>query len=470
MKFIFCLFIAVFSIHCFAQKQYLVEYDRIKNTETYKELIVTKGNVQEKLIKKPQLKKGDLIRFRAANVNPAVFKFVLKNEFKDKENTSNSVKIQKGFSLILSELDDNFFSIIGSEVKQLSSSSLDIPDFTNRGATSKNEAMLNSIKNITNFKDMLSNSYKLLQEYKKSIDNFYATDLTKEEILNSLKIAKQSLDIQKYNSQIRLLEKQHEVFEKDSVFYHSERKKLEKSYDKLMNSIHKSLINPNKIDELIAIVENFNFTPEQIIVVGYDDRIEDISDKEKASYTFEFRSKLINSNESYDYDNLVQNHQLNLPVQSNGGFSWSNGFALVSPFKGYNNYEIEYVDFDSISIVQGTPLPSSRFTIGTNLRYDFKNINFIKPHALVGISIEVLSTRGDKPINFLFGGGISLKNFPHVSLSGGIAFCQNNKLGNGYFLNTNYKKIDEALFDNTLLPYVKTTYSPGYFICLNINL
>ncbi|MFN6037684.1 MAG: hypothetical protein ACK452_04395, partial [Bacteroidota bacterium] len=63
----------ILPIITFAQKHYVVEFDRINNTEKYFDLNYDKGNFQEKEIKKPYLKKGDVVKFRVTNYNPFVF-------------------------------------------------------------------------------------------------------------------------------------------------------------------------------------------------------------------------------------------------------------------------------------------------------------------------------------------------------------------------------------------------------------
>ena len=74
--FILSLFTFI-SMSFFCQKKYLIEFDRINNTEKYFELIYEKGKYNEILIKKPSLKKGDMVRFKGVNLNPFVFQMRL---------------------------------------------------------------------------------------------------------------------------------------------------------------------------------------------------------------------------------------------------------------------------------------------------------------------------------------------------------------------------------------------------------
>ncbi|MFN6038164.1 MAG: hypothetical protein ACK452_06840, partial [Bacteroidota bacterium] len=71
--------------------------------------------------------------------------------------------------------------------------------------------------------------------------------------------------------------------------------------------------------------------------------------------------------------------------------------------------------------------------------------------------------RYNTPINFLIGSGMRFKKFQYFSLTGGLSFCEDIKLKNGY-------KVGGIYLDNSFgRNYTQRTFSTGYFLGLNIN-
>jgi hypothetical protein len=83
------------------------------------------------------------------------------------------------------------------------------------------------------------------------------------------------------------------------------------------------------------------------------------------------------------------------------------------------------------------------------------------------MSVSFLSDSYEKPLNFLLGGGLKIKQFPYLSLSAGVSFCQNRALKEGIKLDTFY---DISNSDDVLKDLTRRVFSPGWFLGLNVNL
>ena len=274
-----------------------------------------------------------------------------------------------------------------------------------------------------------------------------------------------------YNAQLRKLEDEYEDLKKDTIIYENERYEIDSAYVTLVEDIETTWASPNQADELLSIIEGATFTAEKTMVIGYEEtwnggQLEDLDDAGYVNYSINLKN-LEEENRDYEYDNILQNHDIQLSVQSPSNFSWATGLMFVSPFKGYNSYAIEEVGYDSLRVISGTPAPSIKFSVGTSLLYNFPSKGMILPHALFGASVGLSSDWSDKPINFLLGGGLRIKQFPYVSFSAGVSFCQNTKLKNGFELG----KTSLVPFSGDDINNVtEKTFSPGYFFGININL
>jgi len=454
----------------YGQKQYLVEYDRIKNTEKYYQLVNQKGKSQELPVDKPILKKGDMVKFRVTNMNPLVFTFDVKSEKKDAEENKYTANVLGGFSDVVGKMG----GAIGDVSDNLSSlsgwNSPSTPSF--RGGAKVSEVRKLSLEKLSNFHTDLKKSYSMLAQYQKAIQGVYSTELTKEEILNQLKVAAGTFNSSEYNSQLRKLEDEYEDLKKDSVIYENERYEIDSAYVSLIEDIETTLASPNNADQLMSMIERSTFSAEKTMVIGYEEsgwgvgELEDIDDAGYVNYAINLKN-LAEVDRDYENDNLLQNHDIQLSVQAPSNFSWATGLIFVSPFKGYNSYSIEEVGYDSLRVISGSTAPSMKFSVGTSLLYNFASKGVILPHALFGASIGLSSDWSDKPVNFLLGGGLRIKQFPYVSFSAGLSFCQNTKLKNGFELG---KTSLVPSSGDDLKDVTEKTFSPGYFFGININL
>ncbi len=462
---------SILSFTAFSQKQYLIQYDRINDEEKYFELTYSKGSFTETPIKKPNLKKGDLVKFRAVNMNPLVFNLDVKPEKAKIDENSVGSKVLSGFKDIFGEMDGAFGAVSNGMNNVTSWQAPQSPAF--RGATKKDEARQLSLSALAEFHTSLKKTYGMLAQYNKAIANVYSTELTKDQICNQLKVAVASFNKSDYNNELRKLNSQYAFLEKDSLIFSSERYELDSLFSSLNEEIENTLASPNKANDLLELVESSSFSSESTAIIGYEEsygggRLDDLDEDGLMNYTIHFRSHK-EADENYEFDNVLQDHNVSLSVQSPSNFSWSSGLVIVSPFKGFNSYAVEELGYDSLKIVSGSSVASTRFTLGTNLMYNFQTNGQLIPQAMFGVSIGFLGSGYsiNKPVNFLLGAGLKFKKFPFISISSGISLCQNTRLKNGFELGKTYVK---SFSLESIDSVVEKSFSPGYFVGVNINL
>jgi hypothetical protein len=485
MKILRIIIFLLFPFITFSQKHYLVEYDRINNTENYFELKYNKGDFKQNPIKKPYLEKGDVVKFRTINYNPFVFKEVIVTDGKEKTKENfDSKEIFKKFNPVL-RLNNTLLGNITDEISDLSSNnlaSLEVLNGKKRGNTSEAEQKkTNSLIKLSAFHESMLNAYKALEQYEKSINCIYSTALTKEQIVDELKSSISKFDISIYNNQIRKLENEFISITSDPLLKKDEIKEDEESFKKLTIHLDSLIESPKNANELLLEVENQKFSSEFTKIIGlreYNNEFFDLKGDEQI-FLMEFRSNTNDANDqlsvssNQNYNNLLQDHDVTLPVKQQGSFNWSTGIVAIWAFNGFKNYETKiipqnYPYTDSIKIISKSG-PSSRIAIGTNLLYNIPVKGPVVPQALFGASISISTPDNDyggrynKPINFLLGSGVKFKKFPFLSLSGGFTFCEGVKLKQGYEEGGTYLSEDYGF------EYTQTTFLNGYFLGLNLN-
>ena len=271
---------------------------------------------------------------------------------------------------------------------------------------------------------------------------------------------------------MRKLNSQYAFLEKDTLIFKNERYELDSLFSSLNEEIENTLASPNKANDLLELVESSVFSSESTVIIGYEEsygggRLDDLDEDGLMNYTIHFRSHK-EVDENYEFDNVLQDHNVSLSVQSPSNFSWSSGLIIVSPFKGFNSYAVE-LGYDSLKIVSGSSVASTRFTLGTNLMYNFPTNGQLIPQAMFGVSIGFLGSgyNINKPVNFLLGAGLKFKKFPFISISSGVSMCQNTLLKNGFELGKTYVK---SFSVESIDSVVEKSFSLGYFIGININL
>jgi hypothetical protein len=463
------------ALNVLGQNQYLIEYDRINNTEKYFALAYNKGTFSETPIKKPALKKGDMVRFRAVNVNPLVFNVNVSNPTQ-KSGDSPGGKALAGMSTILQEFDNSSTTYdIGSQLSYLEWGAPDVPQFNTRGASLSQREILRmeSLAKLTSFHASLKTAYTAAKAYEYAAEVAYATGLTKEEILGKLKFSLSGQNAEVYSAELRKLKDTYEAIKKDTLLEESDFEILEDSYETLVEEVDSSLMSPTNEDELISLIETADFTKEVTVVLGYNPQnwSNPFSLKGESGYvdySIEFLDVDAEKLEDDGFaDGLLQNHDIHLAMQSPGGFAWATGAIYVSAAGGFSNFALQEFEYgDSLRIQSSANSNAGRMTLGTSLLYNFSTARSIIPHALFGMSIGFGQEEAN-PLNFLVGGGVKFRQFPFIGLSAGMSFCENYKLKNGFDLNKSYAV---AEYSNDAQYFIKRVFSPGYFVGININL
>jgi hypothetical protein len=473
------LFFLIFSFLCslgMTQKQYSIEYDRIKNTESYFQLQYNKGAYTKVPVKRIAVKNGDLIRFSSVNVNPLKLRMQLAATSNSGDSSPMGAALG-GFGQIISR-SQGVLSDVGDELISLKYNQPELPQFNNTRGSSlapQEQMRLQSLVKLSAYHSLLLSTYSLVQSYNNISEIAYCTHLTKDEILKELNSKKEGLDNGTYEANLRELKKLQNEIHKDPLLDNSEYSDLDTICDRLINQIEGTLASPLKIDDLISTVNEASFTQEQTVIVGYDSRYEEYSLGDASGYSnfsIEFSDCTFRSegNDNNYRDDLLQNHRISVPYQTQSSFAWTTGAIYVAPFSGgfldFGTRESE-LSSDSAQVFKKGKGTSGRITLGTSLQYNFPSSKSLIPHALFGMSVSFLSDSYEKPLNFLLGGGLKIKQFPYLSLSAGVSFCQNRALKEGIKLDTFY---DISNSDDVLKDLTRRVFSPGWFLGLNVNL
>jgi hypothetical protein len=468
MKILLSLFILFLGFSVVCQNQYLVEYDRINDTEKYFELKVSKGVYTEIPISKPSLKNGDMIRFRGTNVNPLVFTMKVRSPL-IKDDIGTTADVLSGFSDILGKLNGPMGEL-ADHLSSLSYNIPEIPNFKTRGGsiTQLELRQMESMANLVSFHAKLTEAFNMVAKYQSAANAALSISMTKEEILQTLRFSLSDDAEDQYRMLFRTIEMEHDKILKDSLLKIADFEEIESAYQGLSKVISNSWLDPSKKAEMIAEIESADFTQEKRFVIGYDPGNSGVDLKRESGvleYTIEFLERDSVSEFDYDQnvDHLIQNHNVKLSTRYNGGLSWATGGVFCAPFDGFRTFTVQEMGIDSSVVIQNNG-PSGKLTLGTSLLYSFPISGGVLPHVLFGSSIA-FANDGTYPINFLFGGGLRLKQFQFVSFAAGISFCQNRQLQNGIETGRAYSN-DEINTSNL----TRKVYSPGYFVAINFNL
>lgn len=459
--------------NAWSQKHYMVEYDRITNTEKYFELTYDHGTFRESPIKKPAIKKGDVVKIRSVNVNPLVFQMNVQKPFEAGQN-SPGAKSLSGFGNLLGELG-GVNGNIGSHLNALSYNQPEVPQFNRGEAQSAEQQQRNeSLQRLGNFHVALTESYTMAQKYKSSAEVALSTSLTKAQIIQVIDSLAKGLDISTYQKNSAYLDAEIQIIAQDPMLTPADYQNLERSYQFLRTELDSSVLSPLHFDALNDELKAAEFTKEYVTVLGYDpspyasDKFDFQNNVGFVEYNIEFLDAYVeipDENAPYQ-DGLLQSHTIHLAVQTPGGFSWSTGLMNVVVPKGFKNYSLKETNFgDSVQIIiNGTPA-KARFALATNLNYNFASARNIIPQVNFGMALGFIGD--ENPLNILLGGGLKFRQFPFLGLSAGLAFCQNQALNNGFNLNDSFSSYDASSLSDQL---TKKVYSPGYYFGLNITL
>jgi hypothetical protein len=472
MKSLFTFFILFQLTHIWSQNHYLIEYDRILNSEKYYKLSYNHGTFEPSEIKKPIIKKGDVIKFRLVNVNPLVFQVNIRDPF-EHGLISPGAKTLSGFGGILENLNGVNYEL-GSQLSALDYSKPDAPVFS-RGETPSEDLQLRNeaLLKLNVFNQVLKESLEMAQQYKTTSDLLISTALTKDEIIHAMDSVGMRNNYKEYQENRTFLDREILNIQQDPALINSDYQLLERSYEFLKNELDASVQSPLHFHDLREQLAASEFTKEYAAVLGYNsaswanEKFDFSSDLSSVEYSLEFidiDAQIPSDDEGYQ-DGLLQSHTIELQVQTPGGFSWSTGFVNLMVSKGFNNYELREISFgDSVQITQNGAVVKSRLALATNLNYNFSSSKNIIPQLNMGMAIGFVGD--ENPLNILLGGGLKFRQFPFLGFSAGLAFCQNQVLNNGYQLFDNLENSNTLLFDQV----VQRVYSPGYYFGINITL
>ena len=483
------LFIAtIFS--SYAQRKYIVTFDKLANNFSYEEVIYDHGRETNHPIKKPKISYGDIVILRAKNTNEFVFDMNVEQRQIERASGNASARLLSGFNPMLSGLGGRLGAAI-SEFGYIASSSPD-PIYGTRGDAELSESERYNFeiseKTIRAF-EISKIGMAELKTLDKNINVIYAEDKTLNEIRNSFGSFSESFDMKSLLDRVDELniileEITGEIIDPDFDLESNllkDIKNLERSIDKI-NEHFQSDENPideDLFDNIQKELDAVDFEVEHVFVAqssgggwgGSGRTLEDINEIE---YIIKFDKKSDDEDSwgnDENSDNLRMLRMVKLKTDRPNLPQWTTGIVFVSPFSGISNYTLERSEWQDSLYVSNDADKSLIFSIATNLMYEFNVNSPVIPHVSGGMGLGILDEY-ERKISFLLGGGIRFTAFPYLSLSGGISFAQNQVIREEFTENT-WFEITENMTDSwgdlNEDKIFETKFRPGYFFGINIH-
>ena len=463
----------------FAQKKWIVEYNKLDNTYNYFEVLTTKGKETEiKLSKVPAVDYGDVVKFRVTNLNEYVFSVKMEEAtvISKQANTSSIVSTMTG---MLSPL-----GFVGNMGKSL--------DFIDRLPsvqgilTRGGDEYAQERNEVLSLNEELSGLLDFASEIESTTSILYAEDLTLNEIKNKFSENVKQVDLGLYQQRQQEFVDHLEKLNSDEVREKLKQAKLESKLNDI-NSVYlkfsetyegeNSPIDFNRINKDLS---KRTFSVERSVVISQDMGRKESGTESFVLFNIRFEadqkpkqvsqeSSYGNSNEEFtskEGNTLRSNIIVELPMKGVIIPKLTTGVIGVKSFGGIPRYIFTNVNSsfgsDSISISRSFDT-NVKLAIGTMLNFNLSTKRNLIPSIGFGVSYSFTKGSSDN-LGLLLGGSLGLKNFPYLSLSYGLNFQQTKVLMSDYPLNT---PILNSSFD--LDSYYETKFKPGMFIGLNIQ-
>jgi hypothetical protein len=481
MKKIFFVLVFHGFFQLVAQKNYLIEYDKLGDKLTYYSCNWVKGAQKKQQVDEIKLTQNDVVTFKIINVNNFIYDVdILNHEVRTEEKESPFKTILGTFS----GLGGPAFSLLTSL-----GSNPPNPLAPSRGVDKqKAETQKRCSDILSEMHQTMTQMIKTYSSFEKTIKVKYAKNLTKEEILAKLKmnsIETSELDMEELNAHLKELSDElntitdTEFLDLDDPLW-EEVNKVEGQYQKFTTICltEEGELKPYSLLEIISDVESNSFVVEhRFLAKAFGEYGNKFSSND---FLLIFKEKQ-DLNDEIGSDNTIIDFSkfLSLPIKQDYFPSWSLGVDYVLPLGGITEYVVQQIpgDFwaeipDSILITNGKS-KSMQLAIGTKLIFDIPTKNqFIIPNAVLGMAISGLnsSDNGDWKLNFILGGGMSFKSFPFISINAGFIFSQQKVLKDDFALNRTFVKPNEFSGynpDPSIL--FKNKFKPGLFFGVNFK-
>lgn len=474
----------LFAFQCFfqlfAQNNYLIEYDKLDDKLTYYNCNWVKGAQKKEQVYEIKLTQNDILTFKAINVNTFIYDVsILNNEVKAENKESP-------FKVILS----TFSGIGGPAFNLLTSLGSNPPNplSPSRGVDrQKAEIQKRCSEILSEMHQTMSQMMKAYVAFEETIKAKYAKNLSKNEIIAKLKLNTSlvsSIDMEESNIHLKeLLDelnsiKDGELLDFDDPLWNEIDN--EEGYYQKFSSIclqEDDELRPYDLSEVISDVENASFSIEhRFLAKAFNDWGDKFSSND---FIIIFKEKQQAKEETYSKNSTIDFSKfLSIPIKQAYFPSWSLGVDFVLPLGGINDFVITEIpgDYfsgipDSVLITNNSSKPI-QLAIGTKLHFDIPTKNrYFKPNAVLGMAISGLNSEenADWKLNFMLGGGISLKSFPFVSINAGFVLSQQKVVREDYSINSVFVEPND-IAGNDYSSLFKSKFKPGLFFGLSFKL
>jgi hypothetical protein len=474
LKLIAFLFLILFNKILFAQCNYIIVIDRINNTQTFKQKDFKNGRPFEKEIKKPEVKKGDIVTVRMVNFNELIYGLHMQTNLIEKpknivsEVLEASGGIMRNYSMTpalgqLTELLKNppLITRGGSSVNSAATIHSRLIKFyqgINQTESSINDLLvdeglvLDEMKSKANEIDVTFNSIPLINEFKKiknDIAKFYdSSDSEWATLINS---------IQEYNE--------------DNIVLLSKRikdlKRLLKEIDFVSESTFVVEGRVNGFSSREIIYEKFN------VKANIYKRVTPITLRTLEETKKQYKQDISDNSD----DQINQSFDLDLKVKSK--YVPYFGISINRIFVPNNrySYSIEPNGINDSIQFKTTSVGASKTSIGLALNFDIPiKSQFISFTGNFGYSMafwnSTLSNDEENSTTQKKGyvtTGISLghRKFKYINLSLGAAWSEFEQLSSKYQAD---KFFENNLSDAEKVAAITKKIKPAFYIGLNINL
>jgi hypothetical protein len=476
-------FILVFHgfFQIIAQKNYLIEYDKLDDKLTYYSCNWVKGAQKKQQVDEIKLTQNDVVTFKIINVNNFIYDVSILNHVVKLETKESPFKAIFGTFSGLGGPAFNLLTSLGSNPPN--------PLAPSRGVDKqKAETQKRCSDILSEMHQKMTQMMKTYTSFENTIKVKYAKNLSKEEILAKLKmntLETSSLDMEESNVQLKELSDDlnaiidGELLDLDDPLW-EEIDKVGGQYQKFATICltEEGDLKPYDLSEVISDVENASFSIEhRFLAKAYSEYGGKFSSND---FLIVFKEKQFSEDEVDSQNSKIDFSKfLSIPIKQDYFPSWSLGVDYVLPLGGINEYIVQEIPGDSwadipdsILITNGTSR-AMQLAIGTKLLFDLPSKNrFITPNAVLGMAISGLnsSDNADWKLNFMLGGGMSFKNFPFVSVNAGFVFSQQKLLKEDYALNRTFVKPNEfSGYDPDPSVLFKNKFKPGLFFGINFK-
>jgi len=482
MKKIFLAFaLIVLTKSVFAQKNYLIIYDKLADKFTYQEMVYTKGKFVEgkKMKSPPKVELGDVITLRIVNFNEMITTF---NTEKPLLNDATSKKSNPVLSTIAGLGISSFGA--GSVTEELIGG---LSSARSRGSQAMSPELTAAFNQLEEYRTQAKEEVSLLKEYFDATQVIYSQDLTLEQIKAQYINKISTVDTSKIDEMAESVNQK--IIEFDATSYSSEQ--LTNEWKKLqtqLKEVNKLIEVKRNLPDITDLLNNIDFVDEKTIEVAGDGSSDnkELNNKEISSVTYFLkfysnikdtqdstnytRMQLKIGNESYDNGKIIFTRKLDLPVRGAYKPTWSTGVYLVTPFEGrYSFTEVPSEFGDSITFKK-EKIGGLRPSLATNIVFDFKTGKSITPNVTIGFALSFLPSQNqssdfnsEQLMNFTLGGGLKFKKISFLSFNAGFAYCQTIELNKDIIPDVPIES-SSRLTDNPL----KKVFKPGMFFGVNL--